>query len=368
VFIFENGKPLCQVVRKNLKFSINEQDISNIKFQEQENYIDAIIKQDRQNLFNVENCNEALFRLWIFAKAENHIEFFMSMHHAITDGWSGIEFVNQLEELYSALKQGEEITVIPANNVHQEFVALEKEIISSTEASNFWKLHLQNYKYKPLQPLKTTVFQVKSASDSQKAIEDNFNAEIILDLRECCRKLKVSPKAIFLSTYLDLISIVMKENQVSVGVISNGRIERLSDPFGALGLFWNIVPFCQTITEDKSVQIKNVQQTLIDIEPCVRYPLLQILSDQKTTELFWATFNFVNFHNTKTVDKHTSLKVQRKMIYDKFNFPLNYAISMESLSGNVSIHVEYDQTYFSYKDIQLMLQNYVEILKDRVYG
>jgi amino acid adenylation domain-containing protein/non-ribosomal peptide synthase protein (TIGR01720 family) len=368
VFIFQNGKPLCQVVRKNLKFSINEQDISNIKSDEQENYINAIIKQDRQNLFNVENCNEALFRLWLFRKAENRFEFFMSIHHAITDGWSGIEFVNQLEELYSALKQGEEITVIPANNVHQEFVALEKEIISSTEASNFWKLHLQNYKYKPLQPLKTTVFQVKSASDSQKAIEDNFNAEIILDLRECCRKLKVSPKAIFLSTYLDLISIVMKENQVSVGVISNGRIERLSDPFGALGLFWNIVPFCQTITEDKSVQIKNVQQTLIDIEPCVRYPLLEILSDQKTTELFLATFNFVNFHNTKTVDKHTSLKVQRKMIYDKFNFPLNYAISMESLSGNVSIHVEYDQTYFSYKDIQLMLQNYVEILKDRVYG
>ncbi|MBD2444136.1 hypothetical protein H6G25_13270 [Dolichospermum sp. FACHB-1091] len=56
------------------------------------------------------------------------------------------------------------------------------------------------------------------------------------------------------------------------------------------------------------------------------------------------------------------------MIYDKFNFPLNYAISMESLSGNVSIYVEYDQTYFSYKDIQLMLQNHVEILKDRVYG
>jgi DNA-binding transcriptional MerR regulator len=28
----------------------------------------------------------------------------------------------------------------------------------------------------------------------------------------------------------------------------------------------------------------------------------------------------------------------------------------------------FSETYFSYKDIQLMLQNYVEILKDRVYG
>ena len=360
VFIIQDGKPVCQVIRKNLNFSIIEKDISNIKSAEQENYIDAIVKQDRQSLFKVENCNEALFRLWIFIKAENHIEFLMSMHHAITDGWSGIEFVNQLDELYSALKQGEEITVIPADNVHQEFVALEKEIISSTEASNFWKLHLQNYEYKPLQPLK--------AIDLQKAIEDekdNFSAEIILDLRECCRKLKVSPKAIFLSAYLDLISMFTKENQVSVGVISNGRTERLSDPFGALGLFWNIVPFCQTITEDKGVQIKNVQETLIDIEPCIRYPLLEILSDQKTTELFFATFNFVNFHNAKTVDKHTDLKIQKKMIHDKFNFPLNYAISMESLSGNVSIHVEYDRTYFTGKEIQSILQNHVRILKNQ---
>jgi hypothetical protein len=64
------------------------------------------------------------------------------------------------------------------------------------------------------------------------------------------------------------------------------------------------------------------------------------------------------------VDKHTDLKIQKKMIHDKFNFPLNFAISMESLSGNVSIHVEYDRIYFSGKDIQSMLQNYVRTLKD----
>ncbi len=187
-------------------------------------------------------------------------------------------------------------------------------------------------------------------------------------MRELCRKLKVSPKAIFLSTYLDLIGTVMKENRVSVGVISNGRTERLSDPFGALGLFWNIVPFCQSITGDKAVQIKNVQQSLIDIEPYVRYPLLQILSDQQLkpnagTELFFATFNFLHFHNAKNISDYPSLKVNRRRFHDKFNFPLNYAVSLESFSGNASIHVEYDQIYFNSQEIRLMLHNYLEILK-----
>jgi hypothetical protein len=61
VFIIQNGKPVCQVVKKNLRFSINEQDISNIKSDEQENYINEVVKQDRQNFFKVENSNQALF-------------------------------------------------------------------------------------------------------------------------------------------------------------------------------------------------------------------------------------------------------------------------------------------------------------------
>jgi hypothetical protein len=347
VFIIQNGKPVCQVVKKKRRFSINEQDISNIKSDEQEIYIDEVVKQDRKNLFNVENPNEALFRFWIFHKAKNRLEFFRSMHHAITDGWSSIEFFNQLYDLYSALKKGEEITVVPAANVHKEFVALEKEIIGSLDASNFWKLQLRNYTYKPLKPLTTSVNQVEAVAE-----EYNFGSEIIANLRECCRKLKVSPKAIFLSTYLDLIGTVMKENTVSVGVLSNGRTERLSDPFGALGLFWNIIPFCQLITEDKGVQLKNVQQSLIDIEPYVMYPLLQILSDPKKTELFFATFNFVHFHNAKNIFEQAGLKVNARRSHDKFNFPLNYAVSMESFSENVRIRVEYDRTYFSGKHIR----------------
>lgn len=125
------------------------------------------------------------------------------------------------------------------------------------------------------------------------------------------------------------------------------------------------------MTEDKVVQIKNVQQSLIDIEPYVRYPLLQILSDQQLqsnaeAELFFATFNFVQSHNAKNISDYTDLKIQRKRFHDKFNFTLNYAVSMESFSGNTSINVEYDRMYFNSKNIRLMLQNYLERLKHTI--
>ncbi|MEG4395135.1 amino acid adenylation domain-containing protein [Microcoleus sp. BROC3] len=356
VFITSNGKPTVQVVKKKLRFFINEQDISHIKSEEQSNYIDAVMKQDRHNLFDIENPNEPLFRFRIFQKAENKFEFLMSIHHAITDGWGNLKFLNELYEIYSTLKKGEEITVVPAANVYKEFVALEKEILSSQDAADFWKLHLKDHTYKPLKPLTTSVEQVEAVTEKYK-----FEEEIIADLRELCRKLRVSPKALFLSTYLDLIGTVMKSNRVCVGVVSNGRTERLSDPFGALGLFWNIVPFCQPTQEDKGVQIKNVQQSLIDIESYVRYPLLEILAGQQKPELFFATFNFVNFHNAKNIKADTGLKVKARKFHDKFNFPLNYAVSMEPSSGNVNLSVEYDKMYFSGQEIRSMIQNYIEM-------
>ncbi|MBE9228589.1 amino acid adenylation domain-containing protein [Phormidium sp. LEGE 05292] len=361
VFITSNETPVVQVVKKSLSFSISEQDISHIKSDEQENYIDVVMKQDRQNLFNIENPNEPLFRFGIFRKAKNKFEFLMSVHHAIADGWGSSEFLNQLYELYLNLKKGEEITVIPDANVYKEFVALEKEILDSQDAADFWRLQLKNYVYKPLKPCQASVDEGEAV-----ACEHIFNSEIISDLQKLCRKLKVSPKAIFLSTYLDLIGTLMKEKTLCVGTVSNGRTERLSDPFGALGLFWNMVPFCQSISSDKGVQIKNVQQSLIDMEPYVRYPLLQILADQEKTELFFATFNFVHFHNAKNSLVHTGLKVYGRRFYDLYNFPLNCTMEMLPFEGNAILYIKYDKTYFSRQEICSMIQNYIEMLKERI--
>ncbi|MDZ8186464.1 MAG: amino acid adenylation domain-containing protein [Nostoc sp. ChiSLP02] len=358
VFIIQGGKPAVQAVRKNLEFSIYQEDISHLKSNEQKDYLDCVIKRDRQNLFQIENPNQPLFRFHIFQKSENMFEFLMSIHHAIIDGWSNIEFLNQLYELYSALKKEEEITITTSNIVYKEFVALEKEVLGSKDAANFWKLQLKNYTYTPLKQLNTPVEEVEAVTERY-----NLGSEIIVDLRQLCGKLRVSPKAIFLSNYLDLIGTEMKENTVSVGIVSNGRTERLSDPFKTLGLFWNIVPFCQQTIEDKSLQIKNVHQSLIDMEPYVRYPLLQILSDQAKMELFFTTFNFVASSNSKNLWVNTGLKMNGSKSHDRFNFPLNYAVSIDFYEGDVSIDVEYDRMYFTYKDIRLMLQKYIELLK-----
>lgn len=359
VFILKNGSPAFQVVKKNVNFSIVEEDLSNIKSNEQENYIDVVLQQDRYNLFKVENPNEPLFRFWIFRKAKHKIEFLMSFHHAIIDGWSSIEFRNELSELYSQIKKGKEIQVSASANVYKEFVALEQEIIASKDASDFWKFYLRNYTYQPLQPCTASVHTVDVVAE-----ECTLNSEIILGVKKLCRELKVSQKAIFLSAYLDLIVAENKENTVSVGIVTNGRTERLSDPFKAVGLFWNMVPFCQSTIDNKYLQIQNVQNGLIDIEPYVNYPLQQILLEQQKTELFFATFNFLHFHNAKISGDSSSWKITERRYHDKFHFPLNYVVSIDPLEETLTVRLESDQMYFTPDQNRLLIKKYINILKE----
>ncbi|MFP4409895.1 amino acid adenylation domain-containing protein [Coleofasciculus sp.] len=360
IFIINNVELPLQVVKRNLKFSVNERDISSLDPDKQEIYIDAVVKQDIQHLFNVEDTNEPLFRFWIFQKSLNRFELLISIHHAIIDGWSNIEILKELCELYLAIKRGEEIQLESSTHVYKEFVALEKEIIRSKEASDFWRERLKNYIYKPLQRFKDRTV------DEAEAIYEEYilDSEIVSDLQKVCIKMKTSLKALFLSTYIDLIGIQTKENAIAVGIVTNGRNERLSDPFKSLGLFWNIVPFFQVLFNDKSLQIKDVQQSLIELEPYVRYPLLQILEDRQEAELFFSTFNFLHFHNTKNNFVSTGFNFKVKRFHDKFNFPLNYIVSIDPLNRNINIRVEYDKMYFTRQDIRSMANNYIDMLKD----
>src|SRR6185436_1937010 len=103
----------------------------------------------------------------------------------------------------------------------------------------------------------------------------------------------------------------------------------------ALGLFWNIIPFCCSVEASApDSRVARVQQLLIDTELYARYPLPQILKDQQRDELFWATFNFIHFPNSTAGTTDRSLRLLSERLHDKFHFPLNFVVSIEPSSDH----------------------------------
>lgn len=358
-FMMSDTGELFQVVRRRVELLIREEELRHLGNAEQEAHIEATILRDRAELFDITKTEEPLVRFTIFFRAEDTIEFLMSIHHAIMDGWGNQVLAKELVAFHLALKKGEAADTAPSVNIYKEFVALEREITSSKAASNFWREHLTN---------RTDRLPPRRALPVNEDTELNYlhrlPRELTNRMYELSRSLKVSLKAIFLSGYLDLIGSETAGESVTVGVISNGRSERLTDPLNAVGLFWNIIPFCCSLEgEDKSSQVGKVQRLLIETELYGTYPLAQILKEQHTRALFFATFNFLHFHHMKNIPVQHGLRILGMRSHDKFHFPLNYIVSVDPFDGNIGLRVEYDQSYFSRESIRSLTEQYIELLR-----
>ncbi|MET0623200.1 MAG: condensation domain-containing protein, partial [Pyrinomonadaceae bacterium] len=168
---------------------------------------------------------------------------------------------------------------------------------------------------------------------------------------------------VYASACLELVARVQGRETATVGVVSNGRSERLTEPLKSLGLFWNIVPVCAPAgARDRLALLARVQRLLLDIEPYAAYPLAQILKDQGKPELFFATLNFLHFHNAKQGFDLPGVRQLSGGGHDKFHFPLNYAVSLNPLGGRVTLKAQYDEAYFTAGQAREMMEDYIAIL------
>ncbi|HEX8184882.1 MAG TPA: condensation domain-containing protein, partial [Blastocatellia bacterium] len=319
---------------------------------------------DRLNPFNANNPDQPLFRFKLFVRSDESFQFFMSTHHAICDGWGNIEFLKELFQSYIDIKNGNAEEPLPAPNTYKEFVALEQEILASREAAEFWESHLKNESHSALPTVDT------GTDDAFKPeVSVYLDPELGSELQALAQKSRVSLKTVYLSAYLDLIGRMTRQSVATAGVISNGRSERLTDPLKALGLFWNIVPFCAPVDyQDKLAQLTKVQQLLIDVEGFASYPLPQILENQGKSELFFASFNFLNFHNAREFSTDATVEVIGSGNCDRFSFPLNLRVAVSPFDGQVNLNVGYDNHYFTERSIHSIIDSYTELLQSLTPG
>ncbi len=359
-FVFDRAAGPVQLVHERVPVSVAREDIRGLSPSEQDGYITDALGRDRSRPFDVREAARPLFRFAVFLRSEKTAEFFMSAHHAVADGWGNQQLLNELVEVYAALKRGEAREPSAGPNTYKEFVALEREILSSAAASGFWRDHLSEHEWRPLKKRRAA----SAGGGAPVNYEAALPAELAAQLKRAAVEQQVSLKSLFLSAYLDLVAGITGGGQNTVGVIANGRSERLSNPLKALGLFWNIIPFCLPAGGDggRPARARRVQQLLVDAELYARYPLPQIMKERRARELFSATFNFLHFHNASGDKFDGDFRLLGQRQHDKFHFPLNLVVAVDPSGGGVGLRVEYDGRYFDGETVRAMAGDYVSLL------
>lgn len=276
------------------------------------------------------------FRIW--KESRRACTIMISFHHALLDGWSGVELQNALVSTYVALKTGKSPpSADPGNPTRREFAALEQT--GAGDAS------VRAYLERVAGHRRTTLLRVGRNLAGNGRDFATFTAPVpasaVQAAQETTRRDGVTMKAVFLAALARSLLDQAVLSGPELGVVVNGRSERLTEPLRATGLFWNIVP---VLVDRADASPVAMQKQLDAVEALGIFPFSEIRRAFHQEPTF-PTFNFVNFHNFRA---HEAISLREGMINDRFHFPLNVFVAVEERRRETAAHwrVEFDTSCF----------------------
>jgi len=356
-----SGRGLRQIVRRRAGWTLEEEDISHLPLDLQEERVEALLVSDRHTRFAARSAEAPMFRVRWLGRSPRSGELVLSTHHAITDGWSNVQLVKDLLDLYVAGLRRRLPPASPAtSNSVKELIALEQASLRSSQDAEFWR---DAVRARPAGPPPLGTGGSRTSNGQLRASLPPATVERVAAIG---RDLRVSKRAILLGAYID----VLRENlggAPAVGVVCHGRSERLSDPLGALGLFWNLVPFFSpAVPAAPSARWGAVHRHLLEIEARASHPLsaIQDAAGGEADELFAATFNFTGFP-ALVPPAAPDVSVPRVLgvrSLDLFHYPLNLAVSAPPAGAAIDLRFEFDPDQLDHVDVARMSARYSAIL------
>ncbi|MFG2092438.1 amino acid adenylation domain-containing protein [Streptomyces sp. NPDC048612] len=258
-------------------------------------------------------------RFRIVVRSATEADVLMSAHHALTDGWSGVQLRNELLADYGTLRAGgRPDTAAPAVDSYREFVALEKTLANDPQAQDFWAKALATLPDGPAAPRR----EFRRVGYTEVVVPPERVEEILTS----AGNERLSPKARCLSAFLSALHRHGGAPALTVGVVANGRSERLTDPLGTTGLFWNILPFSSRWDAGAQPPSATAVQAGLDaMEPYAGYPLAGQVADDRAVA---GWFNFVHFHHARDAVERLTL-VEECVALGQLHHPVVLAVSLE---------------------------------------
>ena len=177
--------------------------------------------------------------------------------------------------------------------------------------------------------------------------------------RDASGALRVHLKAMVASAYLDVISRFTGEGNPCVGIVSNGRSERLSEPMTAFGLFWRFMPFCHSVSNDKRQQLVSVHRSILEAEANSEYPLDRI-ERVLEGEPFHATLNFVSVHGAAWQRERSAVTLTRSWVFDRAHYPINLHFYVEEAAGSAVVTLYFDGAYVTDAEGAAIIDGFVD--------
>ena len=299
------------------------------------------------NLFN-----DRLYRMEVY-KTPTSVWYFQDIHHLVFDGASDFVLHAELEKaLHGETLQREEYSAF-------ERALDEKELMESATFNE-----IEKYFDGLLEDVEMISYPHSSELDGAEGV-NNAYVEADVDKRvidDYCRKNSATANSFFLTSLMQVLHRLTREERIAITTISNGRSDTRMHTI--MGMFVKTLPVVsrldgnQTFADAVASMNKQVMTSIgNDI-----YPFTRIAERYKfRSEIM---FVFQGGLNTPVVKQHEE---SMPLDLDTAKMPIAFMVT-ESGEGTYHIELEYDTHLYSQADMQILVKALQTFIQEALSG
>src|SRR5438045_3093176 len=209
-FDLANFSEPLQLVHDTVQVPLGVDDLRGLAASEQEKAIAGWLKVDRYTRLDLTHA--PLLRFHVHRRTNESLQFTFTAHHAIFDGWSDAVFLTELLKLYLEILEKGSVIASPLAVSFRDYVALEKEALTSEESQQFWLDWLSDADTtKAPSWSNSPVDKITQRFDSSHI---QFAAELGHRLNDLARSRSVTLKSILLAAHLHICALLSGRKDV----------------------------------------------------------------------------------------------------------------------------------------------------------
>ena len=327
-FVWEGVKRPIQVVQREVKLSLEQQDWRGMEKTEQEEALKSFLVQDRARGFDLNRA--PLMRLMLIRLDEQRYYFIWTHHHLLLDGWSLPLIFREVFETYEALREGEEIKQSRPRPFRDYIAWLQQQDLEKAEA--YWRQMMSGLKTAPRLQIARSSNNSLAKGESYKEHRVALPAETTTALRALGREHQLTLNTLAQGAVSLLLSYYTGSPEIIFGMTVSGRPPQLPEIETMVGVFINVLPMRVRIKpEEKLLEwLQGIQEQQIEMRQYEYTPLTQIARWSEVPSgqsLFESVLSFENYPVNDTLTQiGNRFGITQHRIESKDNYPLGIGV------------------------------------------
>jgi amino acid adenylation domain-containing protein len=366
-FTSQDGRP-SQVIAPSLHLTVPVEDLAAFPQDERETKAQRTATEEVQRPFDL--TLGPLLRVKLLRMSEQEHILLLTMHHIVSDGWSGSILIRELVALYQAFANGQPSSLAGPAVQYADFAYWQRESLQGEKLDaqlEYWRRQLAGAPAAlelPTDRPRPTVQTVRGAHQSFRV-----SAALTKSLKELSQREGATLFMTLLAAFKTLLYRFTGQEDIVVGTPIAGR--NRVEIEGLVGFFVNTLVLRTDLSGQPTFQqlLARVRQTALGASAHQDLPFeklveeLQPERDLSRTPLFQVMFVLQN--KPEDVYELTDLKVQAEEVQTgtaKFDFELFFEEREDELAGTC----EYNADLFDASTVERMTRNLDVLLRAMV--